>query len=79
MHTHRFGVWPRIGSVCWFRFFINRRNLGFIYVNLRQNEETIRHLEFYLKYEPKAKDYNYIQELIKPLKVKEKEFGPSTL
>jgi tetratricopeptide (TPR) repeat protein len=54
----------------------NYKNLGFAYAHSGENKEAIRYLELYLKYEPKAKDRNYIQELIKQLKVKEKELRP---
>jgi Tfp pilus assembly protein PilF len=54
----------------------NYRNLGFVYFNSGENEEAIRYLEFYLKFEPQAKDKNYVQDLISQSKAKEKEVRP---
>ncbi len=52
-------------------YFSNYRNLGYVYANSGENKEALRYLELYLNYEPQAKDRNYIQGLIKQLKVKE--------
>jgi tetratricopeptide (TPR) repeat protein len=57
-------------------YFHNYRNLGFVSANLGENEEAIRYLQLYLKYEPQAKDRNHVQGLIKRLKIKEKEARP---
>jgi tetratricopeptide (TPR) repeat protein len=57
-------------------YFPNYRNLGFVYFNSGKDEEAIRYLEFYLKFEPQAKDKNYVQELISQSKAKEKEIRP---
>ena len=57
-------------------YFPNYRNLGFVYFTSGENEEAIRYLEFYLKFEPQAKDKNYVQELISQSKAKEKEVRP---
>lgn len=53
-------------------YFPNYRNLGFAYANSGENEDAIRYLELYLKYKPEAKDRNYVQELIRRLRAKEK-------
>ena len=57
-------------------YFPNYRNLGFVYANLREDKEAIRYLELYLKHKPQAKDRNYVQGLIKRLKVEGKETRP---
>lgn len=45
-------------------YFPNYRNLGMAYANSGDSEEAIRYLELYLKYQPQAKDRNYIQGVI---------------
>jgi Tfp pilus assembly protein PilF len=57
-------------------YFPNYRNLGFAYAYSGGNEEAIKYLELYLKYEPQAKDRNYVQESIKRLKVRIEETKP---
>ncbi len=57
-------------------YFPNYRNLGFVYSNSGENKEAIRYLELYLKHKPQAKDRNYVQGLIKRLKVEGKETRP---
>jgi tetratricopeptide (TPR) repeat protein len=54
----------------------NYRNLGFVYFDSGENEEAIKYLELYLKYEPQAKDRDYVQELITRSRLKEKEAKP---
>jgi len=53
-------------------YFPNYRNLGFACANSGGNEDAIRYLELYLKYKPEAKDRNYVQELVRRLRAKDR-------
>jgi tetratricopeptide (TPR) repeat protein len=57
-------------------YFANYRNLGYACANSGDSEEAIKYLELYLKYEPQAKDRDYVRRLIEGLKAKAKETGP---
>jgi tetratricopeptide (TPR) repeat protein len=54
----------------------NYRNLGMVCADSVGNEEAIRYLELYLKYEPQAQDRDFVQKIIKQLKGKEKGVRP---
>jgi tetratricopeptide (TPR) repeat protein len=56
-------------------YFPNYRNLGYAYANSGESEKALEYLELYLKYEPQAKDRDYVQRLIKGLKTKAKKTG----
>jgi hypothetical protein len=57
-------------------YFPNYRNLGYAYANSGESKEAIKYLELYLKHELQAKDRNYVQGLIKQLKIEEKQARP---